>query len=328
MSQSVSVIIPTYNMSIYLAELWATIVSSGLSSIVQEVIFVDDASTDNSVAVIESFIKSESTMIRLIKNSRNLGRYESRKIGALAAKGMDLLFLDTRVSLPDDFGKEFLKAAEHKCAMCMVEIKVEQSVFNLYWQRTHEFIFRRHFYDAQKGFYINSLNYENYVKGTGGFFCSKSDFLDACGSFTDRTLKSDDTYLLKVIAAKSPIWVDARWRIIWEPRQDLNEFLDRLWERGPGFAEYHIFAHKGLYFKVVTAALSYLLLNILLLLFLPIYGKYIFTLTMLGALLSTALISKSVREFFRMCPLHVMVCGVAVLSIIRGIYIHLKVTRA
>ncbi len=312
-------------MSIYLAELWATIEHSGLANLVTEIIFVDDGSTDNTAAVIESFKSSESgKKIILKKQTDNKGRYLARKVGAEMARGEHLLFLDTRVSLPDDFGQEFIQVCKHSCAMCMIEIDTKKSLFNLYWQRTHEFIFRRHFKDAKAGFYINSTNYETYAKGTTGFYCSKTIFLNAYAHFNEQVLQNDDTPLLKAIAETDPIWVHAKWRIIWEPRQEFNAFLDRLWERGPSFVEYHLITHKGAYYKILMVALAYILITMTTMIFMPLYGKYFFNVAVLALVLSVFLFAKSIREFIKMLPLHVIVCLVAGFSIIRGVYVNLR----
>ena len=61
-----------------------------------EIIFVDDASTDNSSQIIHSFIKKDKRII-YIKNKINKGAFYSRNQGILLSKGKYILIHD-----PDD----------------------------------------------------------------------------------------------------------------------------------------------------------------------------------------------------------------------------------
>jgi glycosyltransferase involved in cell wall biosynthesis len=67
---TVSVIMPNYNYARFLPEALTALVCQSYRPM--EIIIVDDASTDNSVDVIEKFRK-EHPQIRLIRNRRNMG---------------------------------------------------------------------------------------------------------------------------------------------------------------------------------------------------------------------------------------------------------------
>lgn len=67
---TLSVIMPNYNHSKYIGEALDSILSQSYKPM--EVIVIDDASTDNSVEVIQQFIK-HNTNARLIVNERNMG---------------------------------------------------------------------------------------------------------------------------------------------------------------------------------------------------------------------------------------------------------------
>lgn len=59
-----------------------------------EILIVDDASTDNSLSIIEE-LQKEDKRIRIIKNKENSGPLFSKSIGALSAKGKYIMQLDS-----------------------------------------------------------------------------------------------------------------------------------------------------------------------------------------------------------------------------------------
>ena len=90
----ISLIIPVYNQEKYLIPFYCSVLNQSLYNI--EIIFIDDASTDNSSKIIKNFIKKDKRIIYL-KNDINKRTYYSRKKGILKAKGEYLLVID-----PDD----------------------------------------------------------------------------------------------------------------------------------------------------------------------------------------------------------------------------------
>ncbi|MBM3804581.1 MAG: glycosyltransferase family 2 protein [Acidimicrobiia bacterium] len=67
---TLSVIIPNYNHAAFLPRSLGAILAQSVQPL--EIIVMDDASTDNSVEVIESFVRRHPH-IRLHRNARNLG---------------------------------------------------------------------------------------------------------------------------------------------------------------------------------------------------------------------------------------------------------------
>ena len=88
----VSVIIPAHNR----ARTLRRAIESALHQTIQdiEVIVVDDASKDNTVNVAQELVRSD-TRVRLIQNTNNRGAQAARNIGARAANGDWLSFLDS-----------------------------------------------------------------------------------------------------------------------------------------------------------------------------------------------------------------------------------------
>lgn len=88
-----SVIIPVYNAEKYIGCCISSLLKQSFHNF--EIICVDDASTDNSVKIIENI---HDTRIRLLKNDINYGPAEARNVGVKYATGEYLYFPDA-----DDF---------------------------------------------------------------------------------------------------------------------------------------------------------------------------------------------------------------------------------
>src|SRR5690606_14365881 len=89
-----SIVLPTYNVAEHIDRCIESCVSQAYQDF--EVIVVDDCGTDNSIENAERWAERDNR-IRIVRNPRNLGTFHARRIGAEAARGEYILFLD-----PDD----------------------------------------------------------------------------------------------------------------------------------------------------------------------------------------------------------------------------------
>lgn len=94
-SIKISVVIPIFNAHRHLSGCLRSIIRQTLREI--EIVCVDDASTDDSVKILERYAQSDDR-IKIIRNKKNLSANVARKRGAHAAVGEYILFVD-----PDDF---------------------------------------------------------------------------------------------------------------------------------------------------------------------------------------------------------------------------------
>ncbi len=95
----VSIVVPVYNAANYIENTIKMVCSQTYKD--WELILVDDASSDNSVQVIEDVISSQKKRIRLIKKDANAGAAAARNTGIDASSGRFIAFLDA-----DDVWKE------------------------------------------------------------------------------------------------------------------------------------------------------------------------------------------------------------------------------
>lgn len=95
----VSIIIPMFNSAPYIERCLYSIVSQNYYDL--EVIVVDDASTDASVAIVEKLVSLHHN-VRLMRHSTNQGPMVSRSEGCEAATGDFIMFVDADDALPGD----------------------------------------------------------------------------------------------------------------------------------------------------------------------------------------------------------------------------------
>lgn len=109
----VSVIVPAYNAERTIAAALQSVLDGAFLDF--EIIVCDDASTDATVAVVETI---EDQRIRLIKNERNLGAGGARDRAIVAARGHWILLLDADDQLISDALDSLLAiAADHPNAI-------------------------------------------------------------------------------------------------------------------------------------------------------------------------------------------------------------------
>lgn len=321
---TISLVVPTYEMSGYLPELWASFESAGLFDVLEEVIVVDDGSKDATREVLARLAGgAHGEKLVRVHLERNVGRFRARIEGAKRAKGSHVLFLDSRLTLPQGFGRALAVAAEkHASVMGVVDIDVTRNVFCLYWDRSHRRIFRRTYEATKRELVLTPDNYDDHVKGTTVFLCERDTFLETSSAFED--LLNDDTFLLKEMVKKTPITIDPTVRVQWVPRETFREFLERLWERGPSFVEYHVFEHQGAFFWAVVAGGVVFVGLSCLTLAAPFVGGIAWTGALAATALSTALFARSPVELVKLAPLHVAVVGTFGAGVLRGLWVNAR----
>lgn len=117
-----SVIIPVYNTSDYIAECLDSVVNQTLSDI--EIICVDDHSTDRSVDVIRDYQKKYGN-IALLQTEVNSGAGVARNLGIEYATGEFLAFIDPDDYYADDcvLEKLYSAAVQNEADLCGANIR-------------------------------------------------------------------------------------------------------------------------------------------------------------------------------------------------------------
>lgn len=115
----VSVVIPLYNEAESLQSLWERLTKS-LKAIQTkyEILFIDDGSTDNSLAILKKLAKQD-TAIRILSFRRNQGKAEALTLGFQQAKGDKIVTLDADLQdRPEEIQKLLEKLDEGYEVVC------------------------------------------------------------------------------------------------------------------------------------------------------------------------------------------------------------------
>lgn len=105
----VSVIVPVYNVEKHLPRCLDSLVGQ-IEVDDYEIICIDDASTDGSLAILEAYAQSRPQMFKLLKNPENKGQGHSRDRGLQIAEGDYIMFVDSDDYVRIDYLKTFLDA--------------------------------------------------------------------------------------------------------------------------------------------------------------------------------------------------------------------------
>lgn len=100
-----SIVIPTYNRAAFIKQAVDSVIAQTCTD--WELIVVDDASTDHTIDILNSFTDFR---IRAIRNTKNLERSASRNRGIEAAKGEYICFLDS----DDYYFPQHLEILQHQ----------------------------------------------------------------------------------------------------------------------------------------------------------------------------------------------------------------------
>ena len=105
-----SVIIPVYNMEMYIEQCLLSTLNQDIPKDEYEIIVVDDCSTDNSIKIVERYQKINSN-IKIIRHSKNKRQGGARNTGVKAALGEYILFLDADDYFAENMYKQLLSTA-------------------------------------------------------------------------------------------------------------------------------------------------------------------------------------------------------------------------
>jgi hypothetical protein len=98
----ISVILPVYNGHLYIGQAIDSILQQTMSDF--ELIVIDDASTDDTVSIVNSY---SDKRIKLFRNQSNFGNYPSRNLGMRNSIGKYIAVMDADdICIPERFEKQ------------------------------------------------------------------------------------------------------------------------------------------------------------------------------------------------------------------------------
>lgn len=240
---SVSVIIPSYESAQWLPETLQSIITAvACGDVNAEVVIVDDGSTDNTVEVVEFVAQTSDLPIRLVSQN-NRGRFLAVWTGIEESEADNVLILNSRQLLQENFFQvyqELIAQRPNVRAWCShVDTDPNSPLVGHFWSIPTAVFWGAYWKDLKQTD-ITIENFDNVPKGTGGLLVEKKLFEAACLAIWPQGnvhLVSDDTKLLRYIAAESPIVLEPMLKSTYRPRISTFEFLKHAFGRGTMFVD-------------------------------------------------------------------------------------------
>jgi len=237
-----SVVVPLYNET---AGIGATLDSidravTAAERFDAEIVVVDDGSTDDGRAVVESH--PSPVPLRVLAQA-NRGRFEARRAGLEAATREYVLLLDAGVTLESDalrFVAERLDEGED--VWNGHAVLTGEGLYVRFWQVIDHLAFGG-YADDPRTTSFGVAEFDRFPKGTTCFFAPRALLLDAVAAFrtayADTRHANDDTPILRTVAARRPINISPGFACVYRPRRALGPFVRHAFHRGTVFVDGH-----------------------------------------------------------------------------------------
>lgn len=243
MTESLSVVMPVYNEAAHLPATIEALAEALLRSrFSAELVLVDDGSTDGSADAARTAATGRLP-VEVVPGSRE-GRFKARRVGVSAANSETILLLDARVRLHPD-SLRFLGDALSLDAPVWnghVTPELEGNPFGAFGNVLVHLAWSAYFDDPRPASF-GLENFDHFPKGTGCFAAPRTLLLQAMESFDPRVsdwrLVSDDTQLIRWIAARHPIHLSPEFGCDYQPRTSLRTFIGNAFYRGSTFLDGH-----------------------------------------------------------------------------------------
>ena len=108
MPPEVSIIVPVYNVNMYLSKCLDSLLNQTFRNI--EIICFNDASTDNSLDILNAYAKNDSR-VKIIDSPINVRQGEGRNRGIHEAKGRYIAFVDSDDWVSENFIEKLYSTA-------------------------------------------------------------------------------------------------------------------------------------------------------------------------------------------------------------------------
>jgi glycosyltransferase involved in cell wall biosynthesis len=208
MQPRISIIVPCYNGAEYLHDCVKSLMEQTLTEGV-EYIFINDASTDNTLDLLRQYIREYPNLlsqIRIIDNEKNLGISETRKLGIRESQGEYIAWVDCDDWVEPNMIESFYNATNGE----KIDIVVQNVTMEEYRADNHKTYDWKLFsaknpYEALKYFYT-----EKYVPRGLPFQFSRKHLIERCANRIHPVSYTEDTIMLIYLfaIADSCVWLD------------------------------------------------------------------------------------------------------------------------
>jgi glycosyltransferase involved in cell wall biosynthesis len=232
----VSIVLPVYNEPEFVKKAVESVYKQTFKKENMELIIIDDGSTDNTLSEVKGMLKGRKEIKVKVISTKNQGRSIAREKGVISASFNNILFLDARCILSDDFVEKLSKLKYQP--IVPNPVINQETIYGRFGHLIRKRIYKGS-YGNFKPYYITRSNYEKSGKGTGGLFIDKKLFLKS--QIENKTSKdnSDDIKLLRNVVNRKKILKHPDLIIKYSPRSDIINHVSHTFLRGAKFVDYY-----------------------------------------------------------------------------------------
>lgn len=208
-----------------------------------EILVVDDGSAEPTARLLDEL--AADGLIRVLRQP-NGGRFAARLAGLRAHDADYVLLLDARVLLAEDALaalRAHVDAEPGSAWNAHVDVHTAGNPFAAFWSGLTKIGWRRYFARPRVVRY-GTADFDAYPKGTGAFAAPRQVLLAAASGFeslfADQRFASDDTKLLRNVAARTPIGLDPAFRVEYFGRDTAVRWAKQVFFRGTTFVDGYV----------------------------------------------------------------------------------------
>lgn len=240
-ADALSVVMPAYNEGAAVeSAVGAVRTSAQRAGWPLRIIVVDDGSNDpRSIAVLDEIGRADD--VELVRQP-NAGRYAARSNGLSRVKTDHVLLLDARVRVePESLGR-IREAIETRGAEVwnFDVLPAVTSPDAAFWTGITK-VWWRDYFRNRREVAFGVEDFDRYPKGTGAFFAPTRLLVaasqDFSSHFADAALASDDTRLLREVAAQAPIRLSPAVMCHHTGKSGMKQWAKQCYYRGTTFVD-------------------------------------------------------------------------------------------
>ncbi len=258
---ALSVVIPVHDEEQWIGRCLEALLREGEAAGLRlDVVVVDDGSTDGTAAVLDAL--AADGRIRVLHQA-NAGRFEARRVGIEEAVEAIVLLLDSRVIVrPGALGwiRSQLAAHPERTVWCGHVDTAPGNPYAAFWSGLVKVGWRAYM-SRPRLVSFDAEEFDRYPKGTGCLLLPREVLTGAMTGFGSlfgaeaAHLSSDDTRLLRDIAAEHRIWLTPEFAFEYHGKTGLRAFARQAYFRGTTFVDGYL-GHAGTGRAVIVGGMA------------------------------------------------------------------------
>lgn len=243
-NDTLGVVIPCYNEGGWIRRSVAALhTAADRAAWRLDLMVVDDGSSEETAALIDDLVREGKA--RVLRQA-NAGRFAARLAGLLEGDTEHVLLLDSRVIVSRDSLiplRRHLSEEPESAWNAHVEVISDGNPFAAFMYGITKVGWRAYF-RRPRVVRFGTEEFDAYPKGTTAFAAPRTTLIEASREFNslfaDQRFSSDDTKMLRNVAAMTPIGIDPAFTVDYYGRDNLRGWLKQVFFRGTTFVDGYV----------------------------------------------------------------------------------------